>query len=86
MQICKSPNGFMAMMILFTQLVGSSTGFITPKLVSLSNSSFRADLKAKGTCLPADIRDLKIQRRDILGWVLVTEESWGEFTIPVRQT
>lgn len=76
----------MAMMILFTQLVGSSTGFITPKLVSLSNSSLRADLKAKGTCFPADIRDLKIQRRDILGRVLVIEESLGEFTIPARQT
>ena len=33
-----------------------------------------------------DIRDLKIRGRDILGRELVTEKSWGEFTVPARQT
>ena len=54
MQILRSPEGFVATTTLLTQSVGESTGAITLKLVSHSNSCLSLGFNAKGTRLEGD--------------------------------
>ena len=55
MQMCNSPEFFIAIAIELTQTVGSVTGAITPFAARLLSYMFRRGFRAKGTFLGGEI-------------------------------